>query len=196
MRKHYVDRCGAPGAVIACPHGELRKLEHFIFSDVVDGTESAGRVRRSLEVPTTVVSSIINAGDARDAYAAYRNHARASKVVDVGGDPPAIVQLLQVVGCLVVAANEQGQNRGDGFSAVIPMEGGHGQVLTRDVHGLQVFLIAHRLEVTAANEKVHFLPFFLFHSGDGGVDLVKLPMTASFHDDAQVWVLHFAWALV
>ncbi len=172
MREHHVDRFGAPAAVVACPHGELRKLKHFIFSDVVDGTERAGGVRRSLEVTTTVVSSIIDAGDARDAHAAYRYHARAPEVVNVGGDPPAIVQLLQVVGCLVVAANEQGQDRGDGLAAVVPMEGGHGQVLTRDVHGLQVLLIAHRLEVAAANEKVNFLPFFLFHSGDGGVDLV------------------------
>lgn len=193
MREHHVDRPGAPAAVVAGAHSQLRQLEHFVFSDVIDGTQRAGGVRRGLKVPTTVVSSVVDARDARNAHAADGDHAGAPEVVDVGGDPPAIVQLLQVVGRLVVPADEQSQDWGDGLAAVVPVEGGHGQVLARDIHGFQVLLVAHRLEVPAANEQVDFLALFLLHPGDGRVDLVQLPVAASFHDDAQVGVLHFAW---
>lgn len=45
-----------------------------------------------------------------------------TQVVDVGRDPPAVWQLLQVVGSLVVAANEHGEHRGFLLARVVPAE--------------------------------------------------------------------------
>lgn len=45
-----------------------------------------------------------------------------TQVVDVGRDPPAVGQLLQVVGSLVVAADEHGEHRGFLLARVVPAE--------------------------------------------------------------------------
>jgi hypothetical protein len=52
-----------------------------------------------------VVLGIVDAGEASDACAAEVDDASMAQVVDIGGRPAAIVQLPQVVGGLVVAAN-------------------------------------------------------------------------------------------
>lgn len=193
MRKHHINRRRAPAPVVACPHGQLREFKHFIFSDMVDRSKRARGVRRGLKVTTTVVSSVVNARNARNAHPADRHHAGAPEVVNVGGDPSAIVEFLQVIGRFVVPADKQCQYRSDRLAAVVPVEGSHGQVLARDVHRLEVLLIAHCLEVPAAYQEVDFLALFLLHPGDGRVDLVQLPVAAAFHDDAQVGVLHFCF---
>ena len=51
------------------------------------------------------MARVVDAAQAGDAQAAKPHDARGAQVVDVGRHPAAVVQLPQVVGGLVVAAN-------------------------------------------------------------------------------------------
>lgn len=58
-----------------------------------------------------MVPGVVDAGQPRDAQAAHPDAAGKSEEVDVGGHPATVVQLPEVVHCLVVAPDEDGEAR-------------------------------------------------------------------------------------
>ena len=83
------------------------------------------------------------------------HNSRVSEVENVGRHPASVGQLLQVVGGLVVASNEDGEDGRDGLPAVVFVEAAHGLVLVRAGHAREVGEVPGGLEVTAAQQQVH-----------------------------------------
>lgn len=74
----------------------------------------------TLKVAFPVVVWLEDARDATNPHSAIPHNARVTEVVDVGRHPPAVRQLLQVVGCLVVPTDEHREDRGLLLARVVP----------------------------------------------------------------------------
>lgn len=81
----------------------------------------------------------------------------------------------------MVSPNEDCENWGLFLSRVIPVEGLHVAVLGGHGHAAQVRLVAHRLEVAAAQQKVYGPRAAPLRQRQGLVDFVQLPVAAAGH---------------
>jgi len=123
---------------------------------------------------------LVDAREPGDAQAGHVDDACRTQVEDVGSYPPAVVQLLQVAGGLVVATNENGEHGRRFLLLVIAVEGVQRAVLGRTGQRLQVTHVAHALEVAAAQQQLHGVRrVHLVHEVDGRVDVVQQSVGAA-----------------
>ena len=128
---------------------EEGEAEDVDLADVVRAALAAVVVRRPLVVAELVVRAVEDAGQAGQPQAADVDDARVAEVVDVVGHPPAVVELPEVVASLVVAANEDGQERRLLHARVVLVKARHVLVLVRAGHALQVSFVTEALCVCA-----------------------------------------------
>ena len=79
-------------------------------------------IGRVLPVPLPVVHALVDPRQPCDPDASYRDGARVPQEADVGRDPAAMVELPEVVRGLVVAADEDGEDRSDELTRVVLVE--------------------------------------------------------------------------
>jgi len=127
------------------------------------------------------VPALVDAGEACDADAGDSDAAGVAQIVDVGRHPAAEGQLLQEVGRFVVAADENGEHRRRLLARVVLVEGAHFAVFLRHGHAIQVVLVAHGLEVAAAQQQVHLDVFLLLEVRQSFVNSLQLAVSAPFH---------------
>ena len=109
---------------------------------------------------------------------------RVPEVVHVRTHEPAVVQLPEVVGRLVVAPDEQRRVRRACLAGVVLVERPQLLVLVRHGHALQVVDVPHRLEIAAADQQVDdVIPSALLQVAHRRVDLVQLAVAAPLHRD-------------
>ena len=85
-----------------------------------------------------IVMAFVDAGQSSNSDSIDLDNSSVSKIVDVGSNPTSIGQLLEVVASLMVASNEDGQNRSYGLATVIFVEGAHGLVFVWNCHTRQI----------------------------------------------------------
>lgn len=134
-----------------------------------------------LVVALHVVPALIDAREACDPDARHSDAAGVAEVVNVGRHPPAEGQLLQEVGRFVVAADEDCENRRRLLTRVVLVESAHFSVLLRHGHAIQIVLVAHGLEVAAAQQQVHLDVFLLLEVRQSFVDALQLTVSAPFY---------------
>mmetsp|Transcript_19858 Transcript_19858/g.65659 ORF Transcript_19858/g.65659 Transcript_19858/m.65659 type:complete len:393 (-) Transcript_19858:193-1371(-) len=113
---------------------ELEQPEHLDLSDVVRGPHVRVGVGRRLAVAGVVVAPVVDAAQPSDADASHRHHARVPEEVDVGRDPAAVVELPEVGGRLVVAADEDREDGRTLLARVVPVKVLHRAVLCWACH--------------------------------------------------------------
>ena len=182
------------GPVVA--EHDLGRLPHHLLHpedlqvpDVVHSPLALLGVRRALVVPLLVVPILEYPRDPADADPVDPDHTRVAQVVDVGSHPPAVGQLLQVVGGLVVAPDEKCQHWGLEFPGVVLGEGAHVvHVFLRPGHGPGVAGNPDGLEVAAAEEEVDFEAGLTLTGLDCGVDLLEVAMSAALYRHAHLLI--------
>jgi hypothetical protein len=97
----------------------LEKLANIEFADMEDGVEVFRAIWNSLMVGLAVVVPFPDARHAGDTERAIANDIRSTEIVDVVSDPTTVVELKQVVACLVVATTEDGQERCQTLTTVV-----------------------------------------------------------------------------
>ena len=108
------------------------------ISDVVSRPRSVVIIGRLFVVSMKIVVSLVDAREPSDPDAAHLDDSSIAEIEDVWSHPAPVGELLQVVAGLVVAADEDCEDRSDGLSVIILVEGAHGLVLVRHSHAGQV----------------------------------------------------------
>jgi len=117
-----------------------------VFSDMVYRSNIVSVIGQALAVRLPVVLVVVNARDTSDAPWSVSNHARCAEVIDVGCEPAAVVQLEEVAGCFVVAADDDGENGGLRSAAVVLVKVAEVSVPARHGHAVEVELVSDCLQ--------------------------------------------------
>ena len=106
-------------------------------------------------VTIEIVITFVDTRESTNPHTIHLHHPSVAQEEYVGSNPASVGQLLQVVGGLVVASNEDGEDRSDGLAAVVFVETAHGLVLVWTGHAGEVGEVSGGLEVSAAQQQVH-----------------------------------------
>ena len=126
-----------------------------------------------------VVVGLEDAACAGDSEASEVDGAGGAEVVDVGGDPAAVVEFPEVVAGLVVAADDEGEYGCESVARVVAVEGAEASVLGRHSKAVQVSVVADGLKVAAEEQGVDACVVQLLVAQHGGVDRIQLAVAAA-----------------
>lgn len=109
-------------------------------------------VGRMLKVAKRVVVLLVDAGKTSDSQAAKIDDTGITHEVDVGGQPSAVRQFLQVVRSLVVAADNDGEHRRLRLAGVVLRKIAKNPILVWDRDSTEVTRISDGLERVRGRE--------------------------------------------
>ena len=131
-------------------------------SDVVSRPRCVVIIGRLFVVSMKIVVTLVDTRESSDPDTVHLDDSRIAEIENVGRHPATIGQLLEVVAGLVVAADEDCEDRGDGLPAVILVERAHGLVLVRHSHAGQVREVPCGLKISTTEKEVDLLSISFF----------------------------------
>ena len=102
--------------------GDLQESDNIAFPDIVNRTDIVPIVGQTLRMTMLILSAVVDTRDAGDAVGSVADDVCSAEIVDVGSEPAAVEELLEIAGAFVVAADHKRQNGGLLFAAVVAVE--------------------------------------------------------------------------
>lgn len=143
-----------------CSH--LQQLSNVDLANMIERLGIALVEGETLMMGFAIVVALPDATHASDSNGSQSKNVGGAHIVDIWGDPAAIMQLCQMRCCFVIASNKDGEIGGLSFPTVIVREVAQFAILGRDGHDRQVIGVADGLKVTADDKDIDTIPVALF----------------------------------
>mmetsp|Transcript_8333 Transcript_8333/g.25815 ORF Transcript_8333/g.25815 Transcript_8333/m.25815 type:complete len:240 (+) Transcript_8333:66-785(+) len=145
-------------------------------------------LREGSSVSTLVMSvsevvTLIDATETTDANPSEADDTCVTEIVDVGCGPTTIWNLLQVIGCFVIPADEDRGDRSHLLTTVVEMKVLQSTIARRTGQMVEIGGSANRLKVSTAEQELRTKAMSSFAFGQRRVDGSQFAMSTALHCD-------------